>query len=148
MTVTVVKNGMPALLAAIKMLDSTRVMIGIPSDAEQPHLCTAPIGTEKRKDDPIGNATIYYINAVSLIQAITPRPMLGRANASLRFLGLASVLAGQLVAGVAGGVIGLRATIAIGAAGLWVTAAILAVSVVGSVGEISGTPEVQVEAGS
>jgi hypothetical protein len=93
-------------------------------------------------------ATIYYINAVSLIQAITPRPMLGRVNASLRFLGLASVLLGQLVAGVAGGVIGLRATIAIGAAGLWVTAAILAVSVVGSVGEISGTPEIQVEAGN
>jgi len=69
-------------------------------------------------------------------------------NASLRFLGLASVLAGQLVAGIAGGVIGVRATIAIGAAGLWVTAAILAASVVGSVGAISGAPEVQVEAGN
>ena len=91
--------------------------------------------------------TIYFINSVSLIQAITPRPMLGRVNASLRFLGLASVLAGQLVAGVAGGVIGLRATIAIGAAGLWVTAAILAASVVGSVGDISGTTEIQAEAG-
>ena len=92
--------------------------------------------------------TIYFINSVSLIQAITPRPMLGRVNASLRFLGLASVLAGQLVAGVAGGVIGLRATIAIGAAGLWVTAAILALSVVGSVGDISGTTEIQAEAGN
>src|SRR5579863_3677281 len=93
-------------------------------------------------------ATVSFINAVSLIQAITPRPMLGRVNASLRFLGLASVLAGQLVAGVAGGVIGTRATIAIGAAGLWVTAAILAVSVVGSVGDISGTPEIQPEVGN
>lgn len=92
--------------------------------------------------------TIYFINAVSLIQAITPKPILGRVNASLRFLGLASVLAGQLVAGIAGGVIGLRATMAIGAAGLWVTAGILAISVVGSVGAISSTAEIQVEAGN
>lgn len=93
-------------------------------------------------------ATIYFINAVSLIQAITPRPVLGRVNASLRFLGLGSVLAGQLVAGIAGGVIGLRATMAIGAAGLWVTAGILAIWVVGSVGEISGAAEIQVETGN
>ena len=62
---------------------------------------------------------MYFINAVSLIQTITPKPMLGRVNASLRFVGLGSVLVGQLVAGLAGGIIGLRATIAIGAAGLW-----------------------------
>ena len=68
----------------------------------------------------------------SLIQTITPKPMLGRVNASLRFVGLGSVLVGQLVAGLAGGIIGLRATIAIGAAGLWVTAALLAFSEIGS----------------
>ena len=77
-------------------------------------------------------ATVYFINAVSLIQTITPKPMLGRVNASLRFVGLGSVLVGQLVAGLAGGIIGLRATIAIGAAGLWVTAALLGFSEVGS----------------
>jgi hypothetical protein len=77
-------------------------------------------------------ATVYFINAVSLIQTVTPKPMLGRVNASLRFVGLGSVLVGQLVAGLAGGIIGLRATIAIGAAGLWVTAALLAFSEVGS----------------
>jgi Na+/melibiose symporter-like transporter len=82
-------------------------------------------------------ATIYFINSVSLIQAITPRPMLGRVNASLRFLTLGSVLIGQLVAGVAGGLIGLRATIALGAAGLWVAAGILAISEIGSIREIS-----------
>jgi Na+/melibiose symporter-like transporter len=77
-------------------------------------------------------ATVYFINAVSLIQTITPKPMLGRVNASLRFVGLGSVLVGQLVAGLAGGIIGLRATIAIGAAGLWVTAALLLFSEIGS----------------
>ena len=77
-------------------------------------------------------ATVYFINAVSLVQTITPKAMLGRVNASLRFVHLASVLGGQLVAGLAGGMIGLRATIAIGAAGLWVTAALLGFSEVGS----------------
>jgi hypothetical protein len=54
-------------------------------------------------------------------------------NASLRFVSLASVLVGQLVAGIAGGLIGLRLTIAIGAAGLWLTAALLGFSEIGSV---------------
>ncbi len=90
-------------------------------------------------------ATIYFINSVSLIQAITPRPVLGRVNASLRFLTLASVLTGQIVAGIAGGMIGLRATIALGAVGLWIAAAFLAISVIGSVGEISSTDEIQIE---
>jgi Na+/melibiose symporter-like transporter len=84
-------------------------------------------------------ATVYFINAVSVIQTITPKPMLGRVNASLRFVRLASVLAGQLVAGVAGGMIGLRPTIAIGAAGLWVTAALLGFSEVGSLTGIAET---------
>jgi len=77
-----------------------------------------------------------FVNAVSLIQAITPKPMLGRVNASLRFLGLGSILIGQLIAGIAGGVLGLRATIAIGAAGMLLAAVILAISVIGSVAEI------------
>ena len=77
-------------------------------------------------------ATVYFVNAVSLIQTITPKPMLGRVNASLRFVSLGSVLIGQLVAGFAGGMIGLRPTIAMGAAGLWITAALLGFSEVGS----------------
>ena len=40
-------------------------------------------------------ATVYFINAVSLIQTITPKPMLGRVNASLRFVGLASCSSGS-----------------------------------------------------
>jgi len=81
-------------------------------------------------------ATISFVNAVSLIQAITPKPMLGRVNASLRFLGLGSILIGQLIAGNRGRVLGLRATIAIGAAGMLLAAVILAISVIGSVAEI------------
>jgi Na+/melibiose symporter-like transporter len=84
-----------------------------------------------------GAATVYMINAVSLIQTITPAETLGRVNASLRFVSLASVLAGQLAAGIMGGLIGLRLTIAIGAAGLWVTAALLGFSEVGSVGGLT-----------
>ena len=78
-------------------------------------------------------ATVYMINAVTLIQTITPSATLGRVNASLRFVSLGSVLVGQLVAGIAGGLIGLRMTIAIGAACLWLTAALLGFSEIGSV---------------
>ena len=41
--------------------------------------------------------------------------------------------------------IGLRTTIALGAVGLWIAAAFLAISVIGSVGEISLTDEIQIE---
>jgi hypothetical protein len=82
-------------------------------------------------------ATVYMINAVSMIQTVTPNDLLGRVNASLRFVGLGSVLIGQLAAGIVGGAIGLRATIAIGAAGLWVTAALLGISEVGSLTSVA-----------
>ena len=47
-------------------------------------------------------ATVYFINAVSLIQTITPKPMLGRVNASLRFVRLGSVLVGPARRGTRG----------------------------------------------
>ncbi|HKN01762.1 MAG TPA: MFS transporter [Candidatus Binataceae bacterium] len=80
-----------------------------------------------------GAVTIYIINSVTLIQAVTPHRMLGRVNASLRFVNLSAILVGELVAGIAGGAAGLRPTMVAGAAGLWVTAALLAASDIGSV---------------
>ena len=72
-----------------------------------------------------GALTIYLINSVSWIQVIAPHHLLGRVTASLRFLNRSSTLVGQLVGGVAGGIIGLRPTMVIGAVGLWITAALL-----------------------
>jgi MFS family permease len=58
--------------------------------------------------------TIYAINALSFKQSITPNRMLGRVNASFNFLVGVAFPIGALMAGALGGLIGLRATLAIG----------------------------------
>ncbi|MBI4497088.1 MAG: MFS transporter [Chloroflexi bacterium] len=72
--------------------------------------------------------TIYEINQVSLRQAIIPHGLLGRVNASIRFLGLGAMLLGALLGGVLGETVGLRATLVVGAAGMCLAAAWLALS--------------------
>ena len=62
-------------------------------------------------------AVIYNVNQVSLRQAITPDRMLGRMNATMRFIVWGTIPIGALVGGVLGGVIGLQATIWVGAIG-------------------------------
>lgn len=59
--ITVDRTG--ELTAALRRLAGTAVMVGIPSDSEQPHRGTGagPVGTEKRNNDVIGNATLGYI---------------------------------------------------------------------------------------
>lgn len=60
---------------------------------------------------------LYNVTAISLIQAITPDRMLGRANASRRFIVWGVIPLGGLVGGVLGTWIGLRPTILVGALG-------------------------------
>jgi Na+/melibiose symporter-like transporter len=72
-----------------------------------------------------GGATIYLINATSLRQMIAPPEILGRVSASLRFIGLASALAGSIAGGVIGQLLGLRFALVIGACGPFVAAAAL-----------------------
>ena len=59
----------------------------------------------------------YYVTAISLIQAITPDHLLGRTNASRRFVVQGVLPLGFLLGGALGTAIGLRPTIAIGAVG-------------------------------
>lgn len=59
----------------------------------------------------------YFVTAISLIQAITPDHLLGRANASRRFVVQSMIPLGALLGGALGTFIGLRPTIAIGAIG-------------------------------
>ena len=54
---------------------------------------------------------IYNVNQVSLRQAITPERMLGRMNATMRFIVWGTIPIGSLVGGALGGLIGLQATI-------------------------------------
>jgi MFS family permease len=59
----------------------------------------------------------YFVTAVSLIQAVTPDRLLGRTNASRRFVVQGMIPLGALVGGALGTAVGLRETIAIAAAG-------------------------------
>ncbi len=60
---------------------------------------------------------LYNVTAISLIQAITPDRMLGRATASRRFIVWGVIPLGALLGGVLGSSIGLRPTIVVGAIG-------------------------------
>jgi MFS family permease len=59
----------------------------------------------------------WNINALSLRQAVTPGPMLGKANASMRFISWSVIPFGTMAGGFLGGVIGLHNTIWVGAIG-------------------------------
>ena len=59
--------------------------------------------------------TIYSINQISLRQAITPRKLLGRVNASRRVLVFGVIPFGAMISGALGETIGLQLTLAIGA---------------------------------
>ena len=61
---------------------------------------------------------IYNIGQISVRQAITPHRLQGRVNASMRFLAGGTVPFGALVGGLLGTVVGLRATLLVGAIGV------------------------------
>lgn len=60
---------------------------------------------------------VYNVNQISLRQAVTPRSLLGRMNATMRFVVWGAIPVGQISAGLLGQSIGLWPTIAIGAVG-------------------------------
>lgn len=61
--------------------------------------------------------TLFNINNVSLRQAITPDYLLGRVNATSRFVSTGALTIGSLAGGTLGAVLGLRPTLVIGAVG-------------------------------
>ena len=65
-----------------------------------------------------GYLDIYFIAEVSLRQSLVPANLLGRTNATLQFLSQGVAPLGALLAGILGGMIGLRLTIFIGVLGV------------------------------
>lgn len=63
------------------------------------------------------SALVYQVNGLSLLQAITPDRMLGRMNASRRFVVWGVIPIGGLVGGALGSSIGLRGALWVGAVG-------------------------------
>ena len=62
-------------------------------------------------------ACIYDIAQISLRQAVTPTALLGRMNATVRFLNWGPIPLGAFLGGVLGETIGLRPTLWVAAAG-------------------------------
>ncbi len=60
---------------------------------------------------------VYNITGISLVQTLTPERLLGRLNASRRFIVWGTIPLGALVGGVLATTIGLRPTLWVGAAG-------------------------------
>ena len=80
---------------------------------------------------------LYNVTAISLIQAITPDRILGRANASRRFIVWGVIPVGGFVAGVLAETIGLRETIIVGGVGGLLAILPLALSPLRSLGKMS-----------
>jgi MFS family permease len=70
----------------------------------------------------------YEINNLSFRQNVVEPNMLGRVNATMRFLTLGTALAGALLGGALGELIGLRWTLAVGTAGMVLASLTLGVS--------------------
>jgi len=73
-----------------------------------------------------GAVLVFLINEVSLRQTIVAPGLMGRVNSSVGFLRSMARLSGVLVAGVAGEIIGLRATLGLGGAVVTLAAIFLA----------------------
>ena len=71
---------------------------------------------------------VINVNALSLRQAVTPDHLLGRVNATGRWIAWGTIPLGALVGGILGTTIGLRETIAISSIGGLVAAGVIAVS--------------------
>ena len=63
------------------------------------------------------SAVVYNINQVSFRQAITPLPMQGRMNATMRFIVWGTIPVGQILGGIIATAVSLSAAIWVGALG-------------------------------
>jgi MFS family permease len=81
--------------------------------------------------------TIYDISQISLRQAATPGPLLGRMNATVRFVNWGPIPIGAFVGGVLGQALGLRTALWIAAAGSLLPAIPLLLSKVRSLRDLT-----------
>ena len=84
---------------------------------------------------------LYNVSVISLTQALTPERLLGRVNASRRFIVWGTIPLGSLVSGVLASTIGLRPTLFVGTLGVSLAVLPIAFSQVRNVKEIPSAPE-------
>ena len=64
-----------------------------------------------------GGATLIFVNFLSLRQAVTPEPLLGRMTSTMRWLILIGAGPGALIGGYVGERLGLRTSLALAGGG-------------------------------
>jgi MFS family permease len=79
---------------------------------------------------------LYNVTGISLTQSLIPERLLGRVNASRRFIVWGSIPLGSLLGGALAATIGLRPTIFVGVLGCTLALVPLALSAVRSIGEL------------
>jgi MFS family permease len=84
---------------------------------------------------------LYNVSVISLTQALTPERLLGRVNASRRFIVWGTIPLGSLVSGALASTIGLRPTMFIGTLGCSLAVLPIALSSVRNVKELPTAPE-------
>jgi MFS family permease len=84
---------------------------------------------------------VYNVSAISLTQALVPERLLGRVNASRRFIVWGTIPLGSLVSGVLATTIGLRPTLFVGTIGIMLATPPVALSAVRHVKELPTAPE-------
>jgi MFS family permease len=84
---------------------------------------------------------LYNVSVISLTQALTPERLLGRVNASRRFVVWGTIPLGSLVSGALASTIGLRPTMFIGTIGCSLAVLPIALSSVRNVKELPTQPE-------
>ncbi len=85
--------------------------------------------------------TIYVITGLSLMQTLTPERLLGRMNASRRFIVFGSIPLGSLAGGALASWIGLRPTLWVGAIGACFCFLPIALSPIRHIGAMPTEPE-------
>ena len=122
--------GRTILLASCLFGPGTLLIAAAPKDNAIPFILASMI--------VIGfGGILYNVTAISLIQAITPDRILGRANASRRFVVWGVVPLGGLTGGALASTIGLRETLVVGALGGLLTIVPILFSPLRSVGRMS-----------
>jgi MFS family permease len=124
----------PALMAACGTFTVATLLVAFaPASMPIPFLIQGPA------------VMVINVNALSLRQAVTPDHLLGRVNATGRWLAWGTIPFGALVGGILGTAIGLRETIAISSIGGIVAVALMAVSPLRSLRVIPSLAEAPLE---
>lgn len=125
----------PTLVGALVVVPLATLLIPL-ADGPLPAVLTMLLAAQ------IGDVAlaIFSINELSLRQAVTPDHLLGRVNSCMRLIETGVGPVGALLGGALGALIGLRATMVVGAAGMLLAGVWLGLSQVRALRALPASP--------